>query len=144
MRTDGEGKYRLLTFDHDPVTRSPTVEVDHEALLREWPRLRGWLDESRADIRNQRQVARAAEEWEKSERDSGYLIPGGAKLEQFMTWRDVSGLALTQVEEDYLLQEVAKEIGAGYLETRKGLGPRICRLSGRGADIRPTGLELRR
>ncbi len=28
------GRYRLLTFDHDPVTRGPTVEVAHEALLR--------------------------------------------------------------------------------------------------------------
>jgi len=26
-----------------------------------------------------------------------------------------------QVEEDYLLQEIAKDIGAGYLETRKAL-----------------------
>ncbi|VAW42294.1 High-affnity carbon uptake protein Hat/HatR, partial [hydrothermal vent metagenome] len=28
------GRYRLLTFDHDPSTRSSTVEVAHEALLR--------------------------------------------------------------------------------------------------------------
>ncbi len=33
------GRYRLLTFDHDPVTRGPSVEVAHEALLREWRRL---------------------------------------------------------------------------------------------------------
>src|SRR5690606_31705182 len=33
---------RLLLVDRDPVTRSPTVEVAHEALLRDWPRLRNW------------------------------------------------------------------------------------------------------
>ena len=31
---------RLLTLDRDPRTRVPTVELAHEALLREWPRLR--------------------------------------------------------------------------------------------------------
>ena len=33
------GDARLLAFDHDPVTREPTVEVAHEALIRNWPRL---------------------------------------------------------------------------------------------------------
>ncbi len=41
---------RLLAFDHDPVTREPTVEVAHEALIRNWPRLRGWLDEDRESL----------------------------------------------------------------------------------------------
>ena len=40
---DTYGRYRLLTFDRDPATRSPTVEVAHEALLSEWGRLRQWL-----------------------------------------------------------------------------------------------------
>lgn len=39
--------HRLLTFDRDPMTRGPTVEVAHEALLREWGRLRG-VDRFRA------------------------------------------------------------------------------------------------
>ncbi len=56
---DRFGKYRLLTFDHDPATRAPTVEVAHEALLREWPRLRAWLDESRDDVRMQRLLGAA-------------------------------------------------------------------------------------
>lgn len=33
------GAARLLTFDQEVETRAPTVEVAHEALLREWPRL---------------------------------------------------------------------------------------------------------
>ena len=36
---------RLLTFDRDVAMREPTVEVAHEALLREWPRLTTWLAE---------------------------------------------------------------------------------------------------
>ena len=34
------GRHRLLTFDRDAATRTPTVEVAHEALLSEWPRLK--------------------------------------------------------------------------------------------------------
>ncbi|HMQ33391.1 MAG TPA: hypothetical protein PKD53_21850, partial [Chloroflexaceae bacterium] len=44
---------RLLTLDREPASRKPTVEVAHEALLREWPRLRGWLDAARDDLRAQ-------------------------------------------------------------------------------------------
>ncbi|MGD8753887.1 MAG: protein kinase, partial [Anaerolineales bacterium] len=93
--------YRLLSLDHDPATRRPTVEVAHEALLREWDRLREWLDESRADIRLQRQLARAAKEWSDADRDSSFLLRG-ARLEQFETWSRITELALTQLEEDYL------------------------------------------
>ena len=31
---------RLLSLDHDPATHTPTVELAHEAILREWERLR--------------------------------------------------------------------------------------------------------
>ena len=69
---DSFGQARLLTFDHDPVTRGPTVEVAHEALLQEWRRLREWLDESRADIRMQRLLDYAANEWLESDQDASF------------------------------------------------------------------------
>jgi len=94
-------KSRLLTFDNDPITRGPTVEVAHEALLREWTRLREWLNESRADLRLQRQLANAAHEWEHAERDESFLLTG-AHLAQFDGWSGSTGLALTQYERDFL------------------------------------------
>ena len=56
-------KYRRTGFssrDHHPITRQPTIEVAHEALLREWPRLRGWIDEDRDAIRVRRAITQAA------------------------------------------------------------------------------------
>jgi len=44
---DAFGSRRFLAFDRDPVSRAPTVEVAHEALLREWGRLHGWIDAAR-------------------------------------------------------------------------------------------------
>ncbi|MDX1687201.1 MAG: protein kinase [Candidatus Promineifilaceae bacterium] len=101
--------YRLLTLDHDPASRRPTVEVAHEALLREWERLREWLNESRAEIRWQRQLARAAEEWENAGRDASFLIPGGTRLEQFETWAQTTELVLTQRESAFLQASLEAE-----------------------------------
>ena len=40
-----------LTFDRDPITRGPTVEVAHEALVRNWPRLRDdWIEKERENL----------------------------------------------------------------------------------------------
>lgn len=95
------GKSRLLTFDHDPVTRGPTVEVAHEALLREWPRLHGWLTDWRAAIRLQRQLAQAAQEWTNAGQDASFLL-AGARLAQFESWAATSSLVLTAQERAYL------------------------------------------
>ena len=42
--------------------RCGTVEVAHEALIREWPTLREWLSEDREGLRLHRQLTHAAEE----------------------------------------------------------------------------------
>jgi len=98
---DQYGLYRLLTFDHDPTTRAPTVEVAHEALLREWSRLRSWLDDNRDDIRMQRLLAAAADEWQANGRESSYLLRG-TRLEQFSQWAEDVEIALATDERIYL------------------------------------------
>ena len=78
---DQFGHARLLSFDRDPVTRGPTVEIAHEALLRAWPRLRGWLDEDRAALRLSRLLTAAAAEWQAAGQAEGFLLRG-ARLDQ--------------------------------------------------------------
>jgi hypothetical protein len=98
---DEYGRYRLLTFDHDPATRTPTVEVAHEALLREWDRLRVWLADSRADVRLQRLLATATQEWIAGDKADGFLLRG-ARLDQFESWFSMMTIALTQDEQAFL------------------------------------------
>jgi WD40 repeat protein/serine/threonine protein kinase/DNA-binding XRE family transcriptional regulator len=100
------GKHRLLSFDHDPITRGPTVEVAHEALLREWGRLREWLDASRTDIRMQRLLATAAAEWREANQDASFMLRG-ARLDQFAGWVGNSSLALTPDERAFLEASLA-------------------------------------
>ena len=81
------GSFRLLSFDHDPTTRGATVDVAHEALIREWPRLRSWVDDQREDLLLERRLREAVVEWQANDRDAGYLLRGG-RLAQFETWAD--------------------------------------------------------
>jgi WD40 repeat protein len=96
---------RLLSLDRDPGTRGPTIEVAHEALIREWPRLREWLAESRADVRLQRQLAQAANEWQAAKQDISFLLTG-ARLHQFETWAANISIALTQTEREFLTASI--------------------------------------
>jgi WD40 repeat protein len=98
---DAFGRARLLSFDRDPISRGPTVEVAHEALLREWARLREWLHESRADVRLQRQLAVAAGEWQNAGQEPSFLL-AGARLEHIEGWAENTTVALTQDEQAYL------------------------------------------
>jgi WD40 repeat protein/transcriptional regulator with XRE-family HTH domain len=95
------GRHRLLTFDHDPVTRTPTAEVAHEALLREWGRLRRWLETSRDDVRMERSLAAATAEWNRAKREPSYLLRG-TRLTQFEDWATESVVALTRDQRAYL------------------------------------------
>lgn len=68
---------RLLTLDRDSRTRARTVEVAHEALLREWPRLADWIDESRGDLIVLGRLREAASTWSELGCDDGALYRGG-------------------------------------------------------------------
>ena len=98
---DGFGRHRLLAFDRDPVTGDATVEVAHEALLREWDRLAGWIDRHRAALRRHGSFAAAAEEWEAADRDPDYLLTG-ARLTEFETTAREGALHLTGRELAFL------------------------------------------
>jgi WD40 repeat protein/class 3 adenylate cyclase/energy-coupling factor transporter ATP-binding protein EcfA2 len=71
--------HRLLVVD------GGFVDVAHEALLREWPRLRGWLEEDRAARRVHRQLTEAAAAWEADGRDASALYRG-ARLAGAHEW----------------------------------------------------------
>lgn len=73
---DSYGTARLLTFDRDVTTREPTVEVAHEALLREWPRLAGWLDDDRGLLRAVARLSSSAGSWHEGGRGTADLYRG--------------------------------------------------------------------
>ena len=88
--------------EHRLVTVSAgAVEVAHEALLREWPRLRTWLDEGAEGRRLHRQLTRAASDWSAGGRDAGELYRG-ARLAAALEWRADHAPELNATEQRFL------------------------------------------
>lgn len=94
-------QYRLLTSDRDPSTRTPTIEVAHEALIREWDSLQRWIADSREDIRNQRALLSASTAWKNAGKDTSFLLRG-ARLSQYENWLQNTTLSLNEQENNYL------------------------------------------
>jgi WD40 repeat protein/DNA-binding SARP family transcriptional activator len=86
---------RLLTVDDG------TVEVAHEALFREWPRLHGWLEEDAASRTLLRRLTHAASEWDEGGREDAALW-GGGRLAGGLEMLSASPDELTHVEVAYL------------------------------------------
>jgi len=86
---------RLITTDQD------AAEVAHEALIREWPTLRNWIDENREGLRLHRHLTEAAQEWESLGRDPGGLYRG-ARLAQALEWSNSHRDDLNILETSFL------------------------------------------
>ena len=77
QRIDGaEPVLEALTDARLVTIGSGAVELSHEALLREWPRYRGWLDEDRVGRRLHAHLRVAAGEWDARGRDPADLYRG--------------------------------------------------------------------
>ena len=117
---------RLLTTSHDDVLEGDVVEVAHEALIRGWPHLRGWIEEDRAGLRLHRRLTEAAEEWERLGRDGGALYRG-ARLAQALEWRATRQEELNASERDFLDASAAAE--RNELEEARRRAKRLRRLA---------------
>jgi tetratricopeptide (TPR) repeat protein len=67
---------RLITTNTIQPDNEKVVEVAHEALIREWPTLREWLNENRKDLIQHRQLTSDTNDWIKLQRDPGALYRG--------------------------------------------------------------------
>ena len=84
-----------------------TAEVAHEVLIREWPTLRGWLDEDRAGLRLQRQLGQAARLWDAGGRERSDLYRG-TRLGAAAEWADLHRSDLNATERSFVDASVAE------------------------------------
>lgn len=99
------GRHRLISFDRDPDSREPTVEIAHEALLAAWARLHAWIDEARDDLRSMNRLAASAGEWRSSGRDPSFLL-GGSRLEQTAEWAASTTVSVSPADREFLDESV--------------------------------------
>lgn len=116
---------RLVMIDGEKV------EVAHEALIRRWPRLRGWLADNRERVRFERQLEADAQAWLMYNRDVEALY-GGARLAAAQEWRK-DGHRLSLLVEEFLdrsaLEATEEAKKAKQLE-RAGLVRRFAYVAG--------------
>ena len=100
---DGQTRAAVeVLVDSRLVTASEgTLEVAHEALLREWPRLRAWLEEDAEGRHLHQHMIYAARDWETGGRDPGELYRG-ARLAAALDWAAGHEGDLNELEREFL------------------------------------------
>jgi WD40 repeat protein/energy-coupling factor transporter ATP-binding protein EcfA2 len=95
-------KARLLRVTPGQTSEDDRIEVAHEALVRNWPKLSTWLEEERERLRHRITLTAAAEQWIARSRDRNLLYRGDL-LEEAAKYQD-----LGEVEGEF--------VGAGLKE----------------------------
>ena len=90
---------RLITTTED------AAEVAHEALIREWPTLHGWLEENREGLRLHRQLTETAHDWSATNHDPD-LLYRGARLAQTREWASIYKAEMNALEVDFLTASI--------------------------------------
>ncbi|WP_157170439.1 WD40 repeat domain-containing protein, partial [Nocardia carnea] len=102
---------RLITMDRD------TVRLAHEALLREWPRLREWIDTDRDWLRRSQRVIADSRRWQQSGCESALLYRGSqlAAIREREIPADQDPILADPLATEF----VAAAVGAESLRTRR-------------------------
>jgi WD40 repeat protein/class 3 adenylate cyclase len=104
---DVKAVLRTLTDARLVTVSEGSAEVAHEALLREWPRVRAWLEEDRSGRRLHQHLIAAAQEWAAAGRDMGELYRG-ARLSSALDWTAAHNLELNELEREFLTRSRAR------------------------------------
>ena len=83
VRTLAGEKVRLLVTGRDELADRETVEVAHEALIREWGRLKGWVGQVRETLKDQVLMEDLAEQWQEQGRPRLSGLASGPTLKRF-------------------------------------------------------------
>ena len=92
---------KMLSDARLVITTEATAEVAHEALIREWTRLREWLTDNREGLRLHRHITKSMQEWEKQGRNEEALYRG-TRLAQALEWAGSHSEDLNLVEREFL------------------------------------------
>ncbi|MCL4266734.1 MAG: hypothetical protein KJ069_26380 [Anaerolineae bacterium] len=106
---------RLIRLTPGDTSDTDQLEIAHEALVRNWPRLIGWLEEDRVALRHRLRLTEMAEQWDVLGRDESALLRG-LVLEEAQQYVDLSELekafvaaSVTAVKQEEIAREEARQ-----------------------------------
>ncbi len=87
------------------------IDVAHEALIRHWEDLRGWLNENRDALRKQREIEREAKNWQAHDNSPDYLW-GGSRLTEAeeLLQKDAAKVPLSNLAQEFIEACIQKEL----------------------------------
>ncbi|MBY5389624.1 WD40 repeat domain-containing protein [Rhizobium leguminosarum] len=85
LRRLAEGDSRLVVISYDIEQAAETVEVAHEALIREWKKLKGWVAQDPGFLQWREEVERRRKRYEKNGKKSEDLLQG-LDLQEAKSW----------------------------------------------------------
>ena len=92
------------------ITAGDSVELIHDALLREWGRLQDWLREDRRFLSWQQDMERQRVKWERSgpegARDEGWLLHGH-DLQAASDFQQSQAMAISDRQDEYITESLA-------------------------------------
>lgn len=121
----------LLTSNHtfagEMGESVATVEVAHEALLRQWRPLRNAIEANRDTLRKRSELERLAADWEQGQRDESYLLRGG-RLGELDDWAGYEGRLLSELAQTFL--EASRVLARRELDSARRSNRRLRALAG--------------
>lgn len=99
---------RLVRLTESEASADAQVEVAHEALVRNWPRLVNWLEEERENMRRRLRLTSAAEQWEALGKKSDGLWRGSL-LDEALRYKDLSELEAEFIQASQDAEKEARE-----------------------------------
>jgi WD40 repeat protein len=96
---------RLLTSYEEPASEDEEqphhrIEIIHESLLTNWPRLVRWRTQDQEGAQLRDELRQAAQKWDQRDRSED-LLWTGTSFREFELWRDRYPGGLTGLEEEY-------------------------------------------
>ena len=89
--------YEIHEDEHEPTRR---VEIIHESLLANWPRLVRWQTQDADGVQLRDQLRQAAKTWDEHDRSDDLLWTGSA-FREYSVWRERYPGGLTEIEEAF-------------------------------------------
>lgn len=102
-----EGVIKALADARLITTSEDSVEVAHEALIREWPTLRSWLEDNREGLRLHRHLTDAAQEWLAVGQEPGMLYRG-VRLAWAREWAASHAEDMNPLEGEFLAASMSQ------------------------------------
>ncbi|MBL1129478.1 MAG: hypothetical protein D8M54_13340 [Chloroflexi bacterium] len=106
---------RLIRLTPGETPETDQLEIAHEALVRNWPRLIGWLEEDRVALRHRLRLTEMAEQWDVLGQDESALLRG-LVLEEAQQYLDLNELekafvaaSVTAVKQEEIAREAARQ-----------------------------------